>query len=451
MGDIAARGGLGLRFAATGRRLADLIRLLPSEPAATQSHGMFAPLAVRDFRLLFLGLLIAHALSPFQFVAQIIWVQASAEADLRIVLVGLIAAVRGGGMLLFGLYGGALADRFDRRKLLIVTQLAALAFNIAIGVLMIVGDAQGTNLVVFYGLVFISSALASIDAPTRQAIVPDILGRERTTAGIALNAAGGQVALPVALVGTGFVIDAFGPGVGYLVGAFGHLAEVLALLLMRHRTERRHHATAFSLGAALQDIREGLAYTRAEPRILWVVVLLVTMMGLGFPAVANLGPTWITTVVGVPVRDFGLVAATWGIGALLASGLMARFSRYERKGRIVALSTVGFGLSFLVFGGGHTVANAVIGNFGLGIAMATSQIAGTALIQLVAPANLRGRVMSVLNLNMGIAQIVTLPLAALGQWVTLQALFPILAFALLAVAVAILLLRPVVWRSEVSA
>ena len=417
---------------------------------ALPPQGMFAPLAVRDFRLLFLGMLIAHALSPFQFVAQIIWVQASAEEGVRLVLVGLIAAVRGAGMLVFGLYGGALADRFDRRRLLIVTQLAALGLNIAIGLLMVLGQAQGALLVAFYGLVFLSSALASIDAPTRQAIVPDIVGRRLTTSGIALNAAGGQIALPVALVGTGLVIDAFGPGVGYLVGALGHLGEVLALLLMRHRTPPRRHAGTFGFGAALRDIGDGLAYTRREPVILWVVVLLVAMMGLGFPAVANLGPTWITTVVGVPVRDFGLVAATWGAGALLASGFLARFSRYERKGRIVALATVGFGLSFMVFGIGHTVANAAIGNFGLGVTMATSQIAGTALIQLTAPAHLRGRVMSVLNLNMGLAQVVTLPLAELGQWITLETLFPALATAMLAVTALILLLRPVVWRSVVT-
>ncbi len=411
---------------------------------------MFAPLGVRDFRLLFLGMLLAHALSPFQFVAQIIWVQASADEGLRIVLVGLIAAVRGAGMLVFGLYGGALADRFDRRRLLIATQLAALALNVGVGLLMVFGSAEGALLVLFYGLVFLSSALASIDAPTRQAIVPDIVGRGLTTSGIALNAAGGQIALPVALVGTGFVIDAFGPGIGYLVGALGHLGEVVALLLMRHRTPPRHHASAFGFGAAMRDIGDGLAYTRREPLILWVVALLVAMMGLGFPAVANLGPTWITTVVGVPVRDFGLVAATWGAGALLASGLLARFSRNERKGRVVALSAVGFGLSFMVFGGGHTVANAVIGNFGLGVTMAASQIAGTALIQLTAPAHLRGRVMSVLNLNMGLAQVVTLPLAALGQWLTLETLFPLLAALLLATTVAILLLRPVVWRSVVK-
>lgn len=408
---------------------------------------MFAPLAVRDFRLLFVGLLIAQALSPYQFIAQIIWVQMSAAEDVRIVLVGLIAAVRGAGMLLFGLYGGALADRFDRRKLLIVTQVAALAFNIAVGCLMIFGAAEGALLIAFYVLVFLSSALASIDLPTRQAIVPDIVGRDLTTAGIALNSAGGQIAMPVALIGTGFAIDALGPGGGYLIGALGHVAEIIALLLMRHRTPHRTGGY-FSLGTAIRDIREGLAYTRSEPVILTVVLLLVAMMGLGFPAVANLGPTWITTVVGVPVRDFGLVAATWGIGALIASAFLARFSHFDRKGVMVAVASIGFGFSFLIFGGGHTVANAVIGNFGLGICMAASQIAGTALIQLIAPGNFRGRVMSVLNLNMGIAQVVTLPLAALGQAISLQVLFPALAVALLATTAWILAARRVVWRTR---
>ena len=409
---------------------------------------MFAPLGVRDFRLLFLGLLLGQALSPFQFVAQIIWVQVSAPEDLRIVLVGLIAAARGAGMLLFGLYGGALADRFDRRRLLIVTQLAALVLNVAIGVLMVFGSAEAGTLVLFYALTFVASALVSIDLPTRQAIVPDIVGRQLTTAGIALNAAGGQIALPVAIMSTGFVIDAFGPGVGYLVGSGAHVAQLATLALMRIRT-RREAAAGFGPGAALRDIRAGIAYTRREPVILWAVVLLVAMTGFGFPAVANLGPTWITTVVGVPVRDFGLVAATWGVGALLASMTLARFARYERKGMIVGIAALVFGLSFLVFGGGHTVANAVIGNFGLGVAMASAQIAGTALIQLVAPAEFRGRVMSLLNLNMGVAQLVTLPLAALGQWIGLEALFPALAVSLLAVTVLILTTRRALWRVRV--
>src|SRR3972149_2315829 len=86
----------------------------------------FAPLRVRDFRLLFIGLVFAQALMPLQFVTSIFWVQDSVGTDNRIVLVGAIGTTRGVGALLFGLYGGALADRFDRRKLLGAPQGKAL-------------------------------------------------------------------------------------------------------------------------------------------------------------------------------------------------------------------------------------------------------------------------------------------------------------------------------------
>ena len=292
-------------------------------------------------------------------------------------LVGLIAAARGAGMLIFGLYGGALADRFDRRRLLIATQAAALVFNVAIGLVMVFGDAEAWTLVLFYVLTFFASALSSIDLPTRQAIVPDIVGRRLTAGGIALNAAGGQIALPVAIMGHGVRHRC--------VRRRRRLSRRFPAPIWRSSRRSRScgygtrpdaPATGLRPGVAWRDVRDGIAYTRGEPVILWVVVLLVAMMGFGFPAVANLGPTWITTVVGVPVRDFGLVAATWGLGALMASMTLARFSRYDRKGLVVAVAALGFGLSFLVFGGGHHVANAVIGNFGLGVSMASAQNRG---------------------------------------------------------------------------
>ena len=71
---------------------------------------MLAPLRVREFRLLFIGLVAGQAMMPLQFVSQIFWVQTNASVDSRVLLVGAIATVRGAGMLLLGLYGGALAD-----------------------------------------------------------------------------------------------------------------------------------------------------------------------------------------------------------------------------------------------------------------------------------------------------------------------------------------------------
>lgn len=409
---------------------------------------MLAPLGVRDFRLLFLGMVVGQAAMPLQFVAQIMWVQESAPDDVRIVLVGLIAAVRGAGMLAFGLYGGALADRFDRRTLLIVTQSSVLVLNLLVALVMILSPSGATSLLAFYALTFAASALAGIDAPTRQAIVPDLLGRRLTAGGIALNSAGGQVALPISMFVAGFMIDGLGAGWAYAAGSVGTVAQVIALVLMRYRSRPRRVGIESGLRRTISDVREGLAYTYSHPIVLWVIVLIVAMTGLGFPAVANLGPTWITTVVEVPVRDFGYVAVTWGAGALVASLLLMRFSFAERKGMAVGLGTLGFALSFAVFAIPR-VPFAVVGNLGLGASMTTAQVSGAALVQLLVPDGVRGRVMSILNLNMGLAQLVTLPLAAVGQIISLQVLFPTLALTLLATIIALLIARPAVWRARI--
>jgi MFS family permease len=412
---------------------------------------MFAPLRVRDFRLLFAGMVIGQMLMPLQFIAQIIWVQQNASEEVRIVLVGLIAAVRGAGMITFGLYGGALADRFDRRLLLIVTQSSVLALNLLVAAVMILAASYPLGLAPFYILTFMASALAAIDAPTRQALVPDILGRRLTPGGIALNSAGGQIALPVAMFVAGYMIDVLGPGMAYAVGSLAHVAQVGALLLMRHRT--RVHARAdraeTGLRRTISDVREGLIYTYNHAIVLWVIVLIVAMQGIGFPAVANLGPTWITTVVGVPVRHLGIVAVPWGVGAFLAAMTLTRFPLVERKGLVVSLAVLGFGLFFVIFAIRPTVAFAMLGQFGIGASMTTAQVSGTALIQLLVPNEVRGRVMGVLHVNMGLAQLMTLPVAALGQLISLQVLFPILAFSLLAVVSVILFARPAIWRARV--
>ena len=280
--------------------------------------------------------------------------------------------------------------------------------------------------------------------------MPDILGRELTATGVALNAAGAQVAMPAALIGTGIIIDALGPGLAIIVGSVGFLAQVISLLLMRYKMTPVINAPAFNARTAVLDIAEGLRYTRQNAVVLWVILILVVMMGLGFPAVSNLGPTWVTTVVGVSVHDFGFVAASWGLGSLIASLSLARFANYEHKPRQVLLAAFVFAAAFLIFATSKTAIGAAIGNFGLGMSMAAAQISSTATIQLSVPNALRGRVMSVLSLNMGVSQLVTLPFAAAGQQITLQVLFPVLAFSLLAVLVAIALARPFLWRARVS-
>ncbi len=391
-------------------------------------------------------------LMPLQFFTQIFWVQRNAPEDIWLLLVSLIGASRGVGALSFGLYGGALADRFDRRKLLLVTQVLLLLTTVAISALIFSNDGSGLGFVLFFSITFLASGLQSIDAPTRLALVPEILGPKLTAAGMSLNQAAGQLSMPVALFASGLIIDSLGFGGAYLLSSVGHVIVIIVIVLMSHRTSSEGRDTrrgAYGFSQAIRDVGYGLSYARNHPVILWIIILLAAMMGFGFPATANLGPTWITTVVGVEIKYVGFVAMSWGIGAFLAAVLLARFSSFERRGAPIALGTMLFSLSFVVFVIGHSVANAVIGNFGLGAGMTTAMLSSTILIQHIVPNEMRGRIMSIFQLNMGFAQLMTLPVAALAQWLTLQLLFPIMALTVLVVVVVILATHPQIMQARI--
>jgi len=409
-----------------------------------------APLRNRDFRLLFFGFAIGQMLMPVQFVTQILWVQETAPEEYWLVLVALIGACRGIGGLTFGLYGGALADRYDRRRLLLSIQALLVLITCAISSLMFFSIGSALGFALFFALTFLSAGLQSIDAPTRLAIVPDVLGPALTPAGMSLNQAAGQLSMPVAMFGAGLVIHSLGFGGAYLLSVGGHLALIAFVALMTYESQvpADRKRRGYTLGEALADIRFGIDYARAHPVVLWIIILLLAMMGLGFPATANLGPTWITRVVGVEIRDMGLVVMTWGIGAFVAAALLARFPAFERRGLLIAVGALLFSASFVVFVMDNTVLHAVLGNLGLGAGMTVTMVSSTVLIQHLVPNEVRGRIMSLVQLNMGFAQLMTMPVAVLGQWLTLEVLFPILALTTLVVVTLILLAQPQIMRAR---
>jgi len=402
------------------------------------------PLANRDFRYLLSGFAIGQMLGPLQFLTQILWVQAYAPQSIWLILVALIGASRGVGALTFGLYGGALADRFDRRKLLIVTQVLLVFSTTAIALLMLSGISGWLGFGLFFLLTFLSAGLQAVDAPTRLAIVPDILGPALTPAGMSMNQVAAQLAMPVAMFSAGFVIDALGFGYAYLVSGSGHVIAIFLLMLMRYTPQESQHAAqqrSYGFRETIKDVRIGLSYARQHTVVLWVIVLLITMMSLGFPSTANLGPTWITTVVGVEVRTMGYVVMTWGLGALLAALALMAFPNIERRGRLIAAGALLYCGFFVVFVADTHVWNAVVGNLGIGAGMTLAMVNSTILIQQQVPNEVRGRIMSIFQLNMGFAQLMTLPIAVAGQWLTLELLLPIIAYITLAAVGLILLTR----------
>src|SRR3712207_2410084 len=144
----------------------------PARPPATEARfAAFGVLGVRDFRLPFLGMAVSSLAMPMQWVIQM-WVVLDPTGEFHAALwLGVSGFVRGLPLLLFSLHGGALADRMDRRKLLVITQVGSMAVALMLAALLLTDQ---LTIWLFLPLSFLSSAVMSFDQPARQALVPDL-------------------------------------------------------------------------------------------------------------------------------------------------------------------------------------------------------------------------------------------------------------------------------------
>ena len=422
--------------------------------AAGAHPSVLAPLRLRDFRLLVLGFMFVHASHPIQAISQLFWLQELAPEDSRFILIGVAGAVRGSGMVVAGLLGGALADRYDRRRLLMTVQAGALVLNLSIGLLMMaVEPTNPAALTLVFVLTFVAGGAIMVDIPTRQAMAPDIAGPRLSTSAVALMMAIMQFVFPMAIFSSGVLVGALGPEAVYAGTALGHTIGLLTIAALHYRPASRGASGSLKtlLRRTLRDVREGLRFTRSDRRLLWFVGLGTVATSIIVPAAGHLGPTWITTVVGASFTEFSLITLTWGLGAAAMGMTLIRFGRFERKGLVFSLGIGAVAVGFLIFASGHTWHWAVAGNLVMGMGMSATQVTSGALIAHYAPAEMRGRVMSLFMLAFGTVLILTLPVALAGQAFSFETVFPILAvFAALVVAVSLATQR-VLWTSRVPA
>ena len=407
---------------------------------------------IRDFRFLLSGQFLTGSLAPIIFVTQILWVLAQAPDGWEIVMVGAIGTFRGVGTIGFGLYAGALADRFDRRRLLIVLQASAvlLALSSAAVVEWLSGTVLGVGL--FYLLTLGVSAVQPADQATRNAVVSEVLG-SATQRGLGALQLIWQIPALFMFLFSGEIITELGfTGTFLLIGAVSSLNALLVIPL-RYRTRfdgpvrssvRGLRRTAMH---AIRDVREGVRFTRRDAVLFWTIVLLVASQVAAFPVVTNLVATWLTEVLDEPATSFGRIQWPWLLSGAMASLLLMGVPNLRHKARVVAIGAAVFPIAVLVFSLPQTLTAAFLASFGFGSSQSTTLVSTVSLVQERVPNEMRGRVMSLVQLNQGTAQLFTLPLAAIAQLVSLTVLLPVVGFSSLFVILAIVVTHPAVWRA----
>ncbi len=349
--------------------------------------SMFQSLDVRNYRLFASGQIISLTGTWMQTVAQD-WLVLELSDNSGTAL-GIVTALQFTPMLLLMLYAGVLADRLDKRLVLIVTQSVMGLLALGMGVLVVSGAAQIWHVYVFAAALGIAQAF---DNPTRQAFVSEMVGPDRLTNAVALNSATFNSARLAGPAIGGLVIAAFDVGPAFLINSVTYVAVICAYLMMRPTELVKSQRLERSKG----QVMEGLRYVRSRPDLMLVVALVfvVGTMGMNFNLTL---PLLAKAEFGVGAASFGLLSAAFAGGALIGALVGTR-----RRGRPSATLLLTFAALFGVL----EIATAFMPTFALaallliptGAFLIGHNNVANARVQLGAPAHLRGRVMSLFML-----------------------------------------------------
>lgn len=414
--------------------------------AAAPASSRSAAFRKRDFRVLILATAVTNLVMPAHFMSLTFWAIDTFPHQ-KVVLTGLIVAVRGAGMLSFGLVGGAIADRFERRKVLLACESSLCLVTALIALCMLTHPFGDATVVAVLALVFLFAVTMAIDAPSRTSSIPVIVGRENMGPALGVFNVAMQITAPVSLPAVGFLVGQFGPDRVVAGSTLAWLVILPLIASLRYSSAGDALPRAFRPGALFSDIRAGLAYSARDSVILPVMGMVFVLQVVGMPGVGMLGPVWMTDVLGLSRAQFGLIAMLWGVGAFAGSLFLASRPRLAAKGMTLAALVVMFGVSGIVFGHSRFVPLTALANLGLGIAMAGMMLSSATIVQSHAADAMRGRVMGLFPLMMGLSMLNVGPVSAAGQVAGLPVVVPALEWLALALAVLIVFFSPALRRA----
>ncbi|MGW2818985.1 MFS transporter [Streptomyces sp. NPDC001415] len=358
----------------------------PSAPAPTPTYnkrggGMFSSLAVRNYRLFFSGAIVSNIGTWMARITQD-WLVLTLTGSS--VAVGITTAMQFLPMLLFGLYGGVIADRFAKRNILFVTQAAMGLGGLFLAVMTLSGHVQVWHV---YLTAFFTGLVTVVDNPTRQSFVSEMVGPDRVRNAVSLNSANFQSARLVGPAVAGAVMAAVGPGWAFLANGLSFTAPLLMLTLMRTRELQPTKLAPRGKG----QLKEGLAYVSERPELIWPIVLVGFVGTFGFNF-----PIWLSAFASDVFHGgsgmYGVFNSLMAIGSLIGALLAAR--RSSTRLRMLALAAFLFAVLELLASAAPGLGVFMALLIPVGILGLTVNVTANASVQMATDPEMRGRVMS---------------------------------------------------------
>lgn len=345
---------------------------------------MFSSLKVRNYRFYASGQVVSLVGVWMQRVAQD-WLVLELSNGSPVAL-GIAAALQFLPTVMFSLWAGVLADRMDKRRLLLVLESGLAVCALTLGLLDVTGVAQLWQV---YLLCFLLGSVSAVETPVRQSFVVEMVGREQLTNAVALNSMTFNLARMVGPAVAGVMITVIGTGWVFLINAASFVGVIGGLLLMTPAALHRSAPVPREKG----QLREGLRYVRGRPDlvILLCLVFFVSTFGLNFYVTLAV---MARNVFGGDADAYGLLSTLLAVGTLAGATLAARrSSRGKPKLGLLIGGALAFGVLEVVAGLMPNILATGLMLIPVGIAMMTFTTTANATVQLSVSPAMRGRVM----------------------------------------------------------
>ena len=352
-------------------------------PADSRLPAALRAFRHRDFRLFWFGQLVSLIGTWMQSVAQAWLVLELTNSPFRL---GLVGTLQFAPMLVLSFFAGALADRLPKRRLVMVSQSVLFAQALLLAVLVQFGHVQYWHVAV---LALLYGVANTVDMPTRQAFIVEMVGRDDLMNAIALNSAMFNAARIVGPALAGFAIAHWGTSLAFFVNALSFVPVLVILAVIRAEGTPRA-PTGRSMG---EEIREGIRYAVRTPRVALTMAMVLAVGGFLFNYNV-LVPLFARDVLGQGARGFGLLMATLGAGAVVGAVALAVLGRGRPSVTAVALPALVLSACTALLAALRSVPVAAPVLFVMGFCGILFMAGSNSTVQLTVPDELRGRVMS---------------------------------------------------------
>ncbi len=348
---------------------------------------------------------------------------------------GLINACRMVPAFLLSVPAGVLADRSDRRKLLILLQAGTMLSTFCVGYLL----AADSPFWPLAAVVTLRSVLMAMVIPVRNALIPNLVPESQVASAVAVDSGVRNISRIVGPAIAGILLAVMEVADVFWISACSIVAVLLSLFVVHPESDRS--AASNNMKA---DIQEAAVYVKNSPVVQSLLILAVVPMVFAFPYTAMM-PLFAEDLLQLGPEGLGVLLSVAAAGALVGSAWLSLGSETQEAGKWLVCSIIGFGLFLLLFMTAETLITAAVLMFLVGLASATYRTISRVTLQTRVPDRLRGRILSIALMDRGLMPLGAILIGAVAEWAGALWAGMVMGGGCVAVTLAVLAARRQIW------